>query len=110
MEIVDMLKASEIIKNGGIEQSDAPLIIAYVKELEKTTSEAVRRADVADMASKKLLKGFEILKQNNFNARDEFEKLKKVLDTNSWDAGQEATFYAFFLHGWNGRTNDGVYQ
>lgn len=110
MEIIDMLKASEVIKSGNIEQSDVLLIIAYVKELEKTTSEAVKKSDIADMASKKLLKGFDILKQNNFNARDEFEKLKKVLEPHTWDAGQEATFYAFFLHGWNGRTNDGVYQ
>lgn len=42
--------------------------------------------------------------------RDEFEKLKEVLDTSDWDAGREATYYAFFLHGWHGRTNNGVYQ
>lgn len=110
MEIIDIMKSKEIIESGYIEEKDIPLIIEYVNHLEIITKETLEKMDIANKASKQLMKGFEILKEKNFGSREEFEKLKQKLDTSRWDAGMESTYYAFFLHGWNGRTNNGIYQ
>ena len=41
----------------------------------------------------------------------QFTQLKRILsDTSGWTAGESATYYAFFLHGWLGRSGDGAYQ
>jgi hypothetical protein len=40
----------------------------------------------------------------------EWERLKKVLSSENWNAGQEATFFGFFCHGWYGRLNEAAYQ
>ena len=40
----------------------------------------------------------------------EWERLKKTLGPVNWDAGQEATYFGFFCHGWYGRLNEAAYQ
>jgi hypothetical protein len=40
----------------------------------------------------------------------EWERLKKALSSKNWDAGQEATYFGFFCHGWYGRLNEASYQ
>ena len=40
----------------------------------------------------------------------EWQRPKKVLNSKNWDAGQEATYFAFFCHGWYGRINKAAYQ
>lgn len=40
----------------------------------------------------------------------EWQRLKKVLNSKNWDAGQEATYFGFFCHGWYGRINKAAYQ
>ena len=42
--------------------------------------------------------------------RAEWERLKKVLSPENWNAGQEATYFGFFCHGWYGRLNEAAYQ
>ena len=42
--------------------------------------------------------------------RAEWERLKKVLSPENWNAGQEATYFGFFCHGWYGRFNEAAYQ
>lgn len=40
----------------------------------------------------------------------EWERCKKVLSPEKWDAGQNATYFGFFCHGWYGRLNEAAYQ
>lgn len=40
----------------------------------------------------------------------EWKRLKKSLSSKNWDAGQEATYFGFFCHGWYGRLNEAAYQ
>lgn len=42
--------------------------------------------------------------------KSEWERLKKVLSPENWDAGQNATYFGFFCHGWYGRLNEAAYQ
>lgn len=63
--IRNLLDVSKILENGQICADDAAKIIAYVKEYEKLSLDAMRRADIADMASKKVLNGFEAWKKEH---------------------------------------------
>ena len=36
--------------------------------------------------------------------------LTKLGTTNNWDVGDQATYYAFFLHGWHGRVGEAAFQ
>jgi hypothetical protein len=46
-----------------------------------------------------------------FDARAEFDKLTALLHgSNKWTVEERANHFAFFCHGWNGRSNDGAWQ
>jgi hypothetical protein len=46
-----------------------------------------------------------------FDARAEFDKLTALLHgSNKWAVEERMNYFAFFCHGWNGRSNDGAWQ
>ena len=42
--------------------------------------------------------------------KKEWERLQKVLGPTNWTAGEHATYFGFFCHGWYGRLNEAAYQ
>jgi len=53
-------------------------------------------------------KSIDILSEDK--AINEFEKLKNEIGAEKWNASETATFYGFFIHGWLGRVNKGIWQ
>jgi|GEM_PF-4306951 hypothetical protein len=65
LSIEALFEASQILENGQLHSDDSAKIIAYVRELEVVASEAVKRADIADLASRRVLSGFEAWKKKH---------------------------------------------
>jgi hypothetical protein len=66
MEIIkNLMDVAEVLKSGQINIDDTAKIIAYVKEFQKMSLDAMRRADTAEIAAKKLLTQFEFWKNDH---------------------------------------------
>lgn len=64
-KIKNLIDTSMLLEGGNLNIDDAAKIIAFVREHEKLSLDSMRRADIADSASKKILEGFEAWKKEH---------------------------------------------